>query len=94
MMAARMAENWAEVYEYLDPDYKSQVPKKDFMEMKRDIQFGDFFVESLEIGPSGNDAVLTVKYDMTVMSYTVPDHREIQNWVRKDGKWFFKIKTN
>ncbi|MGB9500230.1 MAG: nuclear transport factor 2 family protein [Dissulfuribacterales bacterium] len=93
MMAARGDQNWAEVYEYLAPDYKNRVSKENFLGMKRDVLYGDFAVESIKIGPSGNEAVVTVKYDMTVMSFDVVDRRENQEWVKTGGKWYYQMKV-
>jgi len=94
MMAARVAQDWGQVYQYLAPDYKNRVSKENFLGKKRDIQFGDFTVESVEIGPSGKEAVITVKYDMTVMSFNVANKRITQNWVKTGGKWYYQMNTD
>lgn len=94
MMAARTAQDWGGVYEYLNPDYKIKVTKGNFVGMNREILYGDFAVESMVIAPSGIDAVVKTKYDMTVMGFDVADHSETQNWKKIDGKWYYVIKTD
>ena len=93
MMAARCDQDWAEVYEYLAPEYKSKVSKANFLGVKRDVLYGNPTIESIKIGPSGNEAVVTVKYDMTVMSFDVAGHREIQEWVKTGSEWYYQIKV-
>ncbi len=91
-MTAMVAQNWAAVYDYSDLDYKKQVPKENFVGMNRDILFSDFSVVSIKIGPSGEDAVVVVKYNMTVMSFDVKDRKETQNWLKTDGQWYYQMK--
>lgn len=94
MMAERVAQDWAGVYEYLNPDYKIKVTKGNFVGMNREILYNDFAVESMVIAPSGIDAVVKTKYDMSVMGFDVADHSETQNWKKIDGKWYYVIKTD
>ena len=93
MMAARGNQNWAEVYEYLAPDYQNRISQGKFVGMPRNVLYGDFVLESIKIGPSGNEAVVTVKYDMTVMSFDVKGRSETQEWVKTGGKWYYQMKV-
>lgn len=94
MMTARVDQNWAEIYKYLVPEYKKKVSKESFLGVQRNISFNNFSVETVKIAPSGNEAVVTVKYDMKIMSFDVPDHRETQNWVKSGFKWYYQMKED
>jgi len=91
MMTARVDKNWAELYKFLEPGYKKRVSKESFVGIQRDIFYSNFSVESLTIAPSGKEAVVMVKYDMEVMSFDVPDHRETQNWMKTGFQWYYKM---
>ena len=90
MMTARQDQNWAKVYEYLDPEYRSKVSKSSFVNMSRNIQYNNFTIESVEYTPSGKKATATVKYDFVVQALDVQDHRETQDWIKSSGQWYFK----
>ena len=93
MMTARENQDWAKVYKFLDPDYKKQVSKQGFLGINRNIEYKDFTIESVEFDPSGKKATAQVKYDMTVQSFDVKDHRETLEWVKSGGSWYFKMPT-
>ncbi len=94
MMAARVNQDWAKVYNYLDPDYKTQVSKKEFAGMDRNARYSDVSIESVKIADSGEQAVVVVQYDWVLPLFEVPDHRETQDWIKIGGKWYFKMKTD
>ncbi len=93
MMSARVNGDWGRVYKYLCPEYKNAVSKESFMAKPRNMLFRNFNVESVEMDSSAEKATVIVSYDMTVMSYEVPDQRETQKWIRKGGNWYFVIKN-
>ena len=93
MMTARVNEDWRTVYQYLEPDYREQVSEDKFAGMARNIFFSNFSIDSLDIAPSGKEADVVVKYDMSVMQFDVPGHSEKQKWIRH-GRWYFQIKTD
>jgi hypothetical protein len=94
MMTARVDQNWAEVYKYMAPSYKKKMSKESFAGMKRDILYKNFTIESVKIDGSGKNAVVMVKYDMTVMTYPVSGHRETQEWIKQGFNWYFQIKED
>lgn len=94
MMTARVNQNWAEVYKYMAPSYKKKMSKESFAGMKRDVFYNNFTIESVKIDASGKNAVVMVKYDMTIMSYSVPGQRETQEWIKHGFNWYFQIKED
>ena len=93
MMSARVNGDWGRVYEYLCPEYKNTVSQESFMAKPRNMVFHNFNVESVNMDPSVEKATVVVQYDMRVMSYEVPDQRETQKWIIKNGQWYFMIKN-
>jgi uncharacterized protein YchJ len=90
MMDARVNNNWSRVYQYLDPDFKKNVTKNEFAATDRNIFYSNYAIEDIKL-VSENQAAVSVKYDMRVMSFDVSGHRETQNWVKQRGKWYFKM---
>jgi len=91
-MNAKVNQDWAAFYTYLDPAYQKKVPQNKFVNRKRDVRFTDFSIKSVQIAPSGKDAEVAVVYDMTVRSYEFTDQRQVQDWVKKGGQWYLDIR--
>ena len=90
LMKAKINQNWARLYTYLDPSYQETVSRKNFVNRQREAMYSDFSIESIQIKPSGREAVAEVLFDMTVKSFEFKDQRDVQNWVKKDEKWYLK----
>jgi hypothetical protein len=91
MMNAKVADDWEVVYDLMDPSYQKRITKRNFLNMNREIQFSNYRFESLDIDPSGDTAVVKVKYDMSVKVFDFEDQVETQQWVRESGKWYLKV---
>lgn len=93
MMAARVDQDWAKVYDYFDPDYKEKISKKAFLNINRNVKYSNFEIQSIDIAPSGKQAVVVCVFDMSVMSFQFKGHEETQDWVKVGRKWYYKAKS-
>ncbi len=91
MMNARMDDDWEKVYTYLDPAYQRRISKKDFMNIRREMDYTRYSIESIEIGPSGNDAVVKVRQDVNVKIFDFKNQSETQNWIKDGWTWYLKV---
>lgn len=91
LMNAKAADDWDMVYDFMDSSYRNGVTKQNFLKMNREIRFSNYRFETLDIDPSGNMAVVKVKYDMSVKVFDFKDQMETQQWIREDGEWYLKI---
>lgn len=91
LMNAKAADDWEMVYDLMDSSYRKRVTKQNFLNMNREIQFSNYRFESLDIDPSGDTAVVKVKYDMSVKVFDFADQVETQQWVRENWQWYLKV---
>jgi len=88
MMEAKINQDWGRFYSYLEPAFKEKVSKKDFVNKKRGVRFTGFSIKSIQIKPSGKEAVVEVLFDMTIKSYSFTDQEDSQVWVKKKRNWY------
>jgi hypothetical protein len=91
LMNAKVNNDWEIVYDLMDSSYKKRMTKKNFLNMNREIQFSNYRFESLAIAPSGDTALVRVKYDMSVKVFDFEDQVEEQQWIREKGKWYQNV---
>lgn len=91
MMNAKVNDDWDVVYDLMDSSYRKRMTKQNFLNMNREIQFSNYRFESFEIDPTGDTAIVKVKYDMSVKVFDFEDQLETQQWMREKGKWYLKV---
>ena len=91
-MAARVNNQWGEVYDFFAPEYRKNVSKAEFAKTSRNIQIPSYHIESIEILPSGKEAVAKIKYSTIFRGVEFSDNLMSQKWIKKNGKWFLKMK--
>ncbi len=92
LMDAKVNQNWGSFYTYLDPSFKEKVSRQNFINRSRDVRFTDYSIQSIEIGPSGEEATVSVLYDMMARAFHFTDQRDTQKWLKKGGKWYLEMK--
>jgi len=91
MMNAKINDNWEEVYTYLDPVYRKKTPEKTFINFNREMVFTKFSIISIEIQPSGAEAIVKIKQDLNVKIFNFKDQLDTQNWIKDGYTWYLKI---
>jgi hypothetical protein len=91
LMNAKVDNDWEIVYDLMDSSYKKRMTKKNFLNMNREIQFSNYRFESLAVDPSGDTAVVRVKFDMSVKVFDFENQIEDQQWIREKGNWYLKV---
>jgi hypothetical protein len=94
MMNARIGLDWDKVYSYFDSSYRKNESKESFLNKQRGAYTTAFTIEAIEIQPSGNDALVKMKYDLNMKGFDFKNNSETQNWIKEDGQWYLKIKTD
>lgn len=94
IMKAKVAGDWATVYDILEPAFRGKVPKKAFVNRTRNILFKGFKIKELQLMPSGKQATIKAAYDISMRGYDFKDAPEVQHWVFEEGQWYLKMKPH
>jgi hypothetical protein len=90
-MTAKINGNWAEVYDYLTPEYRQETTKEAFASMSRGMDFLSYTIDSIEIEPSGTEAVVSVKQDFKAQIFSIKDDIHRQHWIYEKNQWYVKM---
>ncbi len=91
MMNAKIENDWGKVYDYYGPAYKKTMPKDTFARMARAVYFTKFTITSIEVGPSGKEAVVKLTYDVVMKGFDFKDISETQKWINDGWNWYQDI---
>lgn len=91
LWSARAQQDWALVYEYLEPDYRSAVPLAEFTARRALYRYSSHAVEWVEV--IGNTGRVKVRFDRTLNDPTLhkleaESASVVEEWSRIDGEWF------
>ena len=80
------------MYDLYDADYRKTITREDFIRRPRNMQYVAFTIESVEVLPSGKEAVVKAKEDVTFQAYPFSSPVKAQRWIKADdGKWYQKV---
>jgi hypothetical protein len=91
MWEARKSQDWAAVYELLDPTYRASVTKEDFLKRKSKYLYLSHVTEWVEVsGVRGRSKVSFVQKlnDPTLHKLQPTNETAFEAWVKVDGQWF------
>lgn len=92
LMQAKIDGKWDLVYDLYDADYRKTITREDFSRRPRNMRHVAFAIESVEVLPSGKEAVVKAKEDVTFQTYKFSSPSKAQRWIRaEDGKWYMKV---
>jgi hypothetical protein len=91
MMNARINDDWEKVYGYLDSGYQNRISKTNFLNIRREMDYIKYSIVSVEVQPSGREAVVQVKQDISIKMFDFKDQPEKQQWVKDGFSWYLKV---
>jgi uncharacterized protein YceK len=91
LMDAKMNNDWATVYDLLSPAYREKVSKDGFVQKSRGLMFTGYTIDSIEIKPSGDKAVVELTYSVNMRGFEFKDNPETQQWVKKGWHWYMDL---
>jgi len=92
LMQAKINGKWDIVYDHYDSSYRKTLPREQFANRSRSMQFKNFSIETIEILPSGKEAKVKVKSDISLQGFDFKGAPENQQWIEENGQWFLKVK--
>jgi hypothetical protein len=89
-MQARLDGKWSHVYTFFDSSSRETLSRESFMNRTRKMSFTGFTIAETTMLPSGDQATVKVKIDISHMGFEFKGVSEMQNWVKERGEWFVK----
>ena len=91
LIQAKIDRRWDIVYDLYDSSYKKTLSREQFANRLRTMQFKNFSIETIEILPSGREAEVKLKVDISMKGFDFKDAPEKQHWIEEKGNWFMKV---
>ena len=91
-MQAQIDGKWDIAYSFFDPSSREKVSREGYVHQTRKLSYKGFTIEEVTILPSGDQATVMVRIDISFMGYVFPRAPQKQNWVRERGAWFLKFR--
>jgi len=89
-MQARIDRKWGHAYEFLDSSSREKVDRESYITQPRKVPYRKFTIDEITVAPSGDQATVKIKTDMSYKGYTFKGVSSIQYWVKEKGGWFVK----
>jgi hypothetical protein len=89
-MQAQIDRKWDRVYSYFDSSSREKTTREGYVNRARNLSYTGFSIEEVTMLPSGDQATVKVKIDMSFMGYNFKGAPQTQNWIKETGTWFVK----
>lgn len=89
-MQAQIEGKWDHAYSFFHASYRQKVSKESYLRRDGKLSYKGFKIEEITILPSGNEAVVKVRIDLSFMGYVFPRAPQKQSWAKENGRWFIK----
>ena len=97
-MQAQIDRKWDRAYSFFDSSSRETVSRESYVNRTRNFSYKGFGIEAIKMLPSGDQAKVEVRIDISFMGYDFKGAPQTQNWVKERGEWFVKYepqpKTN
>ena len=64
--------------------------RESYVNRTRKLSYKGFKIEEITVLPSGDQATVKVRIDISYMGYNFKGAPQTQNWVKEKGEWFVK----
>jgi hypothetical protein len=89
-MQAQIDGKWDHAYLFFDSSSREKVSKENYVHQTRKLSYKGFAIEEITMLPSGDQATVKVKIDISFMGYDFKGAPQKQDWVKENGGWFIK----
>lgn len=92
-MQAQVDGKWDRVYSFLDSSYRKTVSRESFINRPQKLSYKGFSIEEITILPSGDQATVKVRIDISFMGYDFNRAPRTQHWIKESGVWFITVES-
>jgi len=89
-MQAEIDGKWDHAYSFFDATSRERISRESYGNRAGKVSYKGFAIEEIKILPSGDQATVKVRIDISFMGYDFKGAPQTQSWVRERGEWFFK----
>jgi len=89
-MQAQIDGKWDRAWSFYDSSSRERVSRESYLNRARKLSYKGFAIEEITMLPSGDQATVKVKIDISFMGYDFKGGPQTQNWVKESGEWFVK----
>ncbi|MEW6077224.1 MAG: hypothetical protein AB1724_05405 [Thermodesulfobacteriota bacterium] len=87
-MQAQIEGRWEDAYGYLDAATRGNTSRDSYIHKTRKANYTGYEIAEVNILPSGDQAKVKVKLDISFMGYDMKGAPLMQNWVKEKGAWY------
>ena len=87
---AQIDGKWDRAYAFLDSSSRERVTKESYVNRTKKLPYKGIAIDEIKLLPSGDQATVKVRMDISYMGYEFKGVSQTQNWVKEKGKWFVK----
>ena len=91
-MQAQIDRKWDRAYEFLDSSSREKVTRENYLSQTRRLPYRKFAIEEITVAPSGDQATVKIKTDISYKGYTFKGASQIQHWVKETGRVVCKVR--
>jgi hypothetical protein len=89
-MQAQIDGKWDLAYSFFDSSSREKVSRESYVNRARNLSYRGFAIEEITMLPSGDQATVKVRIDISYMGYNFKGAPQTENWVKERGEWFVK----
>lgn len=93
LMQAKIDGRWDTVYDLYDSSFRKTTHKEKFVYGTKNMHFKNYSIEEIKILPSGKEADVKIKSEISVQGFDFKGVPETQHWIKEKGKWFMKVRS-
>jgi hypothetical protein len=92
-MQAQIEGKWDRAYSFFDSSSREKVTRESYVKRPRKLSYTGFTIDEIATLPSGEQATVKVRIDISFMGYDFKGAHQTQTWVRESGGWFIQSET-
>ena len=89
-MQAQIDRKWDRAYEFLDSSSRESVTRESYLSQNRRLPYRKYTIDEIAVSPSGDQATVKIKTDISFQGFNFKGASFIQHWVKEKGAWFVK----
>ena len=90
-MQAQIDRKWDRAYTFLDRSSRENMTRESYVSRTRKTSNTGFTIGEVTMHPSGDQATVKVRMDISYMGFNFKAVSQTQHWVKERGEWFVNI---